>query len=171
MIWSVILSYCGLHVMAEICMKSSKYHIILMMYCSLNLEQKELCRVRVKLLTYLDRLATYEVRLPSTITPTPMYLALYHVQEPSPPHWTLVQQWTRSFSYIQLTNVLASYGGLNQIILILKPYIIGSTWGRKICRGTLWCQILQTIQRSECDRSYHWLCTGMYTDIVVNSSD
>ena len=63
---------------------TSKYHIILIMNCSLNLEQKELCRVRVKLLTYLDRLATYEVRLPSTITPTPMYLTLYHVQEPPP---------------------------------------------------------------------------------------
>lgn len=28
----------------------------------LTLEQKELCRCRLKLLTYLDRLATYEVR-------------------------------------------------------------------------------------------------------------
>lgn len=31
--------------------------------CRLTLEQKELCRSRLKLLCYLDRLATYEVRL------------------------------------------------------------------------------------------------------------
>ena len=72
--------------MAEMCIMTSKHHIILILYCSLNLEQKELCRVRVKLLTYLDRLATYEVRLPSTITPTPMYLSLYLLQEPPPTH-------------------------------------------------------------------------------------
>ncbi|GAA6104656.1 neuroblastoma-amplified sequence-like, partial [Tachysurus ichikawai] len=33
----------------------------------LTLEQKELCRSRLKLLCYLDRLATYEVRI-KTIT-------------------------------------------------------------------------------------------------------
>lgn len=30
--------------------------------CRLTLEQKELCRSRLKLLSYLDRLATYEVQ-------------------------------------------------------------------------------------------------------------
>lgn len=34
----------------------------------LTLEQKELCRCRLKLLTYLDRLATYEVRASVTRT-------------------------------------------------------------------------------------------------------
>lgn len=33
--------------------------------CRLTLEQKELCRSRLKLLCYLDRLATYEVRVKS----------------------------------------------------------------------------------------------------------
>uniref|UniRef100_A0A452VG98 NBAS subunit of NRZ tethering complex n=1 Tax=Ursus maritimus TaxID=29073 RepID=A0A452VG98_URSMA len=33
-------------------------------FAKLTLEQKELCRCRLKLLTYLDRLATYEVRMP-----------------------------------------------------------------------------------------------------------
>uniref|UniRef100_A0A5F8H6Y9 NBAS subunit of NRZ tethering complex n=1 Tax=Monodelphis domestica TaxID=13616 RepID=A0A5F8H6Y9_MONDO len=33
-------------------------------FSQLTLEQKELCRCRLKLLTYLDRLATYEVRQP-----------------------------------------------------------------------------------------------------------
>lgn len=39
--------------------------LILLMSCSfrLTLEQKELCRSRLKLLCYLDRLATYEVTL------------------------------------------------------------------------------------------------------------
>lgn len=34
----------------------------------LTLEQKELCRSRLKLLSYLDRLATYEVTVISPLT-------------------------------------------------------------------------------------------------------
>lgn len=37
--------------------------LLLLLPLRLTLEQKELCRSRLKLLTYLDRLATYEVNI------------------------------------------------------------------------------------------------------------
>lgn len=55
-LWFCAFSYHVLPVSASVCV------CVFMCILRLTLEQKELCRSRLKLLSYLDRLATYEVK-------------------------------------------------------------------------------------------------------------